>query len=126
MQIWSEEDVLRLAGQDAKAHVTELLAEAGSPVEEREEEDGSAMAVRTRGGTAPWRRGWPSSSGTGVDMTFKQIEEVLGLRLPASSRKHQAHWRSYDGSAVARAILDAGWIARNVNLTAETVTFERR
>jgi hypothetical protein len=61
-----------------------------------------------------------------VPMSFEAIERLLGFALPASSRAHNAHWSGYKGSAVARAIADAGWRATSVNLTAETVRFVRR
>lgn len=60
-----------------------------------------------------------------VPATFAEIERVLGFALPASSRTHLPHWYGYDGSAVARAIRDAGWKATQINLTAETVVFIR-
>ncbi|MCA1702654.1 MAG: hypothetical protein LC808_05060 [Actinobacteria bacterium] len=56
---------------------------------------------------------------------FADLERRLGFPLPASSRKHQAHWHSYDGSAVVRAIVDAGWRAHRVDLANETVVFIR-
>ena len=58
-----------------------------------------------------------------LEMTFKQIEDVLGFSLPPSSRKYVPHWHSYDGSAVVRAIHDAGWRAHNVDLVNQTVQF---
>ncbi len=58
-----------------------------------------------------------------LDMTFAEIEQVLGFGLPASSRKYVAHWHGYEGSAVARAISDAGWKASLVDLNAATVRF---
>lgn len=60
-----------------------------------------------------------------VEMTFTHIEQILGFPLPDSSRNHLPHWYSYDGSAVGRAIIDAGWKATNVQLAAEKVTFVR-
>lgn len=60
-----------------------------------------------------------------LKMSFAEIEQILGFPLPASSRKHLPHWHGYQGSAVARAIRDAGWRARHVNLTGETVEFVR-
>jgi len=59
-------------------------------------------------------------------MTFAEIDDVLGFVLPPSSRNHTAHWSGYKGSAVARAIHDAGWKATQVNLTAESVVFVPR
>jgi len=58
--------------------------------------------------------------------TFAEIEEVIGMPLPPSCRKHPAHWSGYEGSAVARAIRDAGYRAVQVDLVRETFTFVRR
>ncbi|WP_216699421.1 DUF7662 domain-containing protein [Actinotalea ferrariae] len=69
-----------------------------------------------------WLRDQPRDE---VRATFATIENVLGMPLPPSSREHDRHWRGYEGSAVARAIHDAGWHATDVNLTAEHVTFLR-
>ena len=60
-----------------------------------------------------------------LSMSFKEVEEVLRFPLPYSSRAHLSHWYGYKGSAVARAVRDAGWRARNVNLHDETVEFVR-
>jgi hypothetical protein len=59
------------------------------------------------------------------EMSFDEVERVLGFPLPPSSRHHQPHWYGYRGSAVARAIIDAGWKAQNVDLVNEEVTFVR-
>lgn len=67
-----------------------------------------------------WLRRQPGPS---VTVLFSTVEDVLGFPLPPSSRRYMAHWYGYDGSAVARAIADAGWKASDVNLTAERVTF---
>lgn len=58
-----------------------------------------------------------------LTMSFNEVERVLGFPLPPSSRHHQPHWYGYKGSAVARAIIDAGWKAQNVDLVSEHVTF---
>jgi hypothetical protein len=60
-----------------------------------------------------------------IEASFSDVEQVLGFSLPPSSRHHQPHWHSYDGSAVVRAVIDAGWKATNVNLEEESVTFVR-
>jgi len=57
--------------------------------------------------------------------TFGEIEAVLGFPLPASCRAHLPHWYGYEGSAVARAIIDAGWRARNVDLANESLLLVR-
>jgi hypothetical protein len=74
---------------------------------------------------ALWRRLSEEPSPVLV-MSFAQIERVLGFPLPASSRKHLPHWHGYQGSAVARAIIDAGWKATNVDLNAQTVRFVKQ
>ena len=38
---------------------------------------------------------------------------------------HLPHWYGYEGSAVARAIIDAGWRARNVDLANERLLLVR-
>ena len=60
-----------------------------------------------------------------VPMTFGDLEEIIGMPLPASCRKHPAHWSSYEGSAVARAIQDADWAASQVDVHAEHLVFVR-
>jgi hypothetical protein len=69
-----------------------------------------------------WLRSRPDSP---VACSFGDIERVLRFPLPPSSRRHPAHWYGYDNTAVGRAIRDAGWRARHVDLEAETVIFER-
>lgn len=70
-----------------------------------------------------WLRDLP---GDRVPATFAQIEEVIGMPLPPACRRHAAHWSSYEGSAVVRAIHDAGWVAREVNMQDEHLVFQRR
>jgi hypothetical protein len=61
-----------------------------------------------------------------VTTTFPEIEGVLGFGLPSSSRRYLTHWYGNDSTAVGRAIRDAGWRVRRVNLGTETLTFERQ
>jgi hypothetical protein len=60
-----------------------------------------------------------------IELSFTQVEQILGHALPGSCRLHTAHWYGYEGSAVARAVRDAGWKASQVDLVAELVTFVR-
>ena len=55
-----------------------------------------------------------------ITARFSEIEGVLGFPLPPSSRRYLPHWYGYEGSAVARAIRDAGFKARKVRLDTET------
>jgi hypothetical protein len=57
-----------------------------------------------------------------IALTFADLERRAGVALPDSSRHHLPHWYGYQGSAVARAIIDAGWHASKVDLNAGTVT----
>jgi hypothetical protein len=52
-------------------------------------------------------------------MRFRQIEEIIGRPLPVSSRRYAAHWHSWEGSAVSRAIRRAGWSVRELRMTEE-------
>ncbi len=71
-----------------------------------------------------WR--WLQEQGRDeINLSFADIEQVLGMPLPQSARRHLAHWYGYEGTALGRAIRDAGWRAHQVNLTDETVTFIR-
>jgi hypothetical protein len=65
-------------------------------------------------------------SGPSVEMTFDEIDDVVG-GLPASARRYSAWWSNErEGRHVqARAWVDAGWCVANVNLTAERVRFTR-
>jgi hypothetical protein len=58
--------------------------------------------------------------------SFDDVEQVLGFPLPPSCRRHLPHWYGPEGSAVARAIHDAGWKATLVSLEDEEVTFRRQ
>jgi hypothetical protein len=57
-----------------------------------------------------------------MTLTFADVEGILGAKLPESCRTHAPNWYSYQGSAIARAIIDAGWRARQVHVNAGTVT----
>jgi Protein of unknown function DUF262/Family of unknown function (DUF6416)/Protein of unknown function (DUF1524) len=71
-----------------------------------------------------WR--WLQEQGRDeINLSFADIEQVLGMSLPQSARRHLTHWYGYEGTALGRAIRDAGWRAHQVNLTDETVTFIR-
>ncbi|MEQ8480048.1 MAG: hypothetical protein RIC18_05255 [Hoeflea sp.] len=62
-----------------------------------------------------------------VPMTFKQLELLIGDRLPPSARKHRAWWSNNpSNSVITRAWLDAGYITRDVDLGGEQLTFRRQ
>lgn len=122
MEVWSEDDVKKLVAADPERSRELLLDLPAQLVDSAEVSMDPSRHTGKYRRLAQWLARQASHS---IDATFDQIEEVLGFPLPPSSRRHAAHWSGYDGSAVARAISDAGWKARNVNLKAETLTFER-
>lgn len=68
-----------------------------------------------------WLKSQPRQS---MDVSFRDIEQVLGFRLPPSSRQYVAHWHGSAGSRLGTAIREAGWRARLVDLRAERLTLE--
>jgi hypothetical protein len=72
------------------------------------------------------RRHLEREAGPSVEMTFDEIDDVVG-GLPASARRYPAWWSNErEGTHVqARAWMDAGWRVANVNLTAERVRLTR-
>lgn len=58
-------------------------------------------------------------------LSFADVETILGFPLPASCRVHKPHWYGYEGTAVGRAIQDAGWKASRIDLVGEALTLRR-
>jgi len=60
-----------------------------------------------------------------VTLKFREIEEIIGGKLPASAYKHRAWWANDSLNHVqSREWLNAGWRA-SVTISNETVTFKR-
>ncbi len=72
---------------------------------------------------AEWLRQQP---GEPFQMTFGEIEELLGEPLPRSSHLYAGHWYSHAGSRPGRAIHDAGFGVRELDLVESRVVLERR
>lgn len=128
--VWTAVDVRALAARRDVASLTAVAAPAaagdGSAANPTAGgADGPSVAVTHAGKYAPLYRWLRTQEAATLTLTFGQVEEVLGFPLPASSRAHVPHWHSYDGSAVARAIIDAGWKATKVHLTDEELTMVR-
>ena len=61
-----------------------------------------------------------------IVMSFAEVERVLGFRLPASARDHQAWWANESSSHVqARAWMNAGYETAEVDLGAKRLVFKR-
>ena len=66
------------------------------------------------------------AAGEPVTMTFTQIEELMGSSLPGSARARAGWWSNRSQGAVqAAAWMGAGYHVAAVDLTAETVQFEK-
>lgn len=60
-------------------------------------------------------------------LKFRQIEEVLGFKLPKSAYDHEAWWSNNEsGHSHARSWVRAGWRTAAVDLKTRKVTFERQ
>jgi hypothetical protein len=118
--VWSEQDVRQfLTGTVAGGAPAATVADPSEPVPADADEQPHAGKYRA---LWAWLRDQP---GERLPVRFTEIEEVIGMPLPPSCRKHPAHWSSYEGSAVARAIRDAGWAATSVNVEHEQLVLAR-
>lgn len=63
--------------------------------------------------------------GDGVTLTFDQLADILGFRLPAAASNHAEWWRDASGHPQARGWRDAGWSFVRTDRRAQTVTFRR-
>lgn len=128
--VWSEADLTQLLdeGTHNNGATPSLQHAAGAPLQHRGEEADQTARTSASRHTGNYRALWQWLSGQEADqvtVSFRDIEELIGMPLPTSSRRHAAHWHSFEGSAVARAIIDAGWKATDVSLQQERVTFRR-
>jgi len=62
-----------------------------------------------------------------IDLTFSDVERIIGGELPASARKHQAWWANDTNNSSKHSVLwlEAGWRRNRLNMTNETVSFSR-
>jgi CBS domain-containing protein len=61
-----------------------------------------------------------------VELSFEQIERIIGGELPLSARQHRSWWANdLQSQPHSRMWLDVGWRRRRLNLTEEKVTFSR-
>jgi hypothetical protein len=85
----------------------------------------SANITAANGGFArlgDWLSAQPQSM---LTISFKQIDEVTGKKLPPSASKHRAYWANSMANARARDWLNAGWRVASVDGTSGVVRFER-
>ncbi len=86
-----------------------------------------AREAATNGKYAPLHRNLVARTGTRWRTTFAEIETLLGFRLPDSARLHRPWWSNprQGGHSHALSWQAAGWKTAQVDLTAETLVFER-
>jgi hypothetical protein len=60
-----------------------------------------------------------------VTLTFAQLGEILGFRLPAAASNHVEWWQEGGGHPQARGWRDAGWSFVRTDRRAQTVTFRK-
>lgn len=66
------------------------------------------------------------SSRDRVQLSFEDIEEIIGGDLPASARRHRAWWANDSVAHTHSQLwLEVGWRTAQVNVTGESVTFTR-
>jgi len=91
----------------------ELIAEETLPKESRYAPLGNLLASQ------------PGSIDT-LQMTFQEIENIIGGDLPPSARVHRAWWANVTkGNPQSMTWLDADWRRSNLNISTENVTFTR-
>lgn len=117
--VWTHEDVRALGTGQVNVTEVESAAAASAPT--------SPVDVPTgeRAHTGKYRPLWEwllQQERREIRVSFSELERLAGVTLPESSRAHVAHWHSYQGSAVVRAIVDAGWHAARVDLNASVVS----
>lgn len=91
-----------------------------------------AEAIRTSGKAsgryAPlklWLERQPPSDKT-LQLSFQQVEEILGAPLPPTAYEHRSWWANDSvGHIQSQYWLEAGWRVDDVNLNEKTVIFER-
>ena len=75
----------------------------------------------------PLARKLNQTSDDALDVSFTEIEKILGFSLPPSARGHRPWWaNSYKGGhSQAQGWIGAGWETRDIDLKRERVRFVR-
>lgn len=64
--------------------------------------------------------------GDAVEMTFAEVERVIGSRLPPSALRHRGWWSNNTENNVAtKEWVDAGYATEDVDLRGQAVRFRR-
>jgi hypothetical protein len=61
-----------------------------------------------------------------IPMTFREVESVIGRKLPASAYRHRPWWANEErGHSHAKAWLQAGYETEQVDMAAKKLVFRR-
>ena len=72
----------------------------------------------------PLKQRLTRSGGAPVQLTFAEIEKILGFPLPRSARRYAAWWSNSGGSHVqSLAWMEAGYRTQDIKLREESVRF---
>lgn len=75
---------------------------------------------------APLFRYFLNAPGEELVLSFAQMEDALGGKLPPSARKHRPCWANSQVSLLGRVWLRAGWRLTAIDLEDEVARFERQ
>lgn len=117
--VWTHDDVRALGTGQVTVTVVETAAAASAPIRPAD------VPTAERAHTGKYRPLWEwllRQDRREIRISFSDLELQAGITLPESSRAHVAHWHSYQGSAVVRAIINAGWHASRVDLNVGMVS----
>ncbi len=79
----------------------------------------------TNGKFYPLKQYLSHISASAVTLTFRQIEEIIGMTLCDAARKHTAYWHPAKGHTIWLAWEEAGWKLSHLDIRAEYVSFRR-
>lgn len=61
-----------------------------------------------------------------VQLTFSEIEHILGFKLPSSARGHRAFWANTTSHSIALSWLNCGFETEVVDMNSGTITFGKK
>jgi hypothetical protein len=117
--VWTHDDVRALG--TGQVSVTEVATAAAASAPTLADE----VPTGERAHAGKYRKLWEwllQQERREIRISFSDLERQAGIALPDSCRNHPAHWHSYQGSAVVRALVDAGWHAERVDLNTGMVS----
>lgn len=106
-------------------------AEVGAASESGSQSQGAAgeaapPQAAVTGRYAPLFRYFLNAPGEELVLSFAQMEDALGGKLPPSARKHRPCWANSQVSLLGRVWLRAGWRLTAIDLEDEVARFKRQ